>query len=205
VAARGLLRAFANFVTFLCKNRRSATYAACTRAVRRGRIDAMTVSLRDAPIARAACNGPIRRHESAPALFRLLADSALSRAALASCGAAVAIVDAQDVRWPIAYLNPAFEGLFGYREHEVAGQDLKTLMFDREPGLQDRLLDTVRTPHAARAVHKTGKRFEVEIVLGPVYDSAGQLTHWVMTFTDRSELARLRAELEFLKKPLRVA
>jgi PAS domain S-box-containing protein len=165
----------------------------------------MTVSLKAAPIGRAACNRPIRRQESAPALFRLLADSALSRAALASCSAAVAIVDAQDARWPIAYVNPAFEDLFGHRDCEVSGQALEPLIFERESGLQDRLLDAVRAPHEICAIHKNGKRFDVELVLGPVYDSTGRLTHWVMTFSDRSELSRLRAEVEFLKKPLRVA
>ena len=165
----------------------------------------MTVSLRTAPSARAACHGQRRRQDSAPALFRLLSDSALSRAALTSCGVAVAIVDAQDARWPIIYLNPAFERLFGYRECEVGGQSLATLILDRDVELQELLLEAVGTARETCVVCKNGKRIEVGIALGPVYDSAGHLTHWVMTFTDRSELARLRAELEYLKKPRRVA
>ncbi|HSH08487.1 MAG TPA: PAS domain-containing protein [Burkholderiales bacterium] len=166
----------------------------------------MTVSLRNAPVARAACHGgPVRRQDSAPALFRLLADSALSRAALAACGAAVAVVDAQDTRWPIAYLNPAFERLFGYRECEVGGQALLSLILDRETAPQEQLLDAVHTPQEIRARHKAGRRLSVEIVLGPVHDSGGRLTHWAITFTDCSELARLRAELSMLKTPLRVA
>jgi PAS domain S-box-containing protein len=168
---------------------------------------AMTVSLRNAPIGRAAChgNGRIARQESAPALFRLLSDSALSRAALASCGAAVAIVDAQDASWPIAYLNPAFERLFGCRESEVCGQSLLSLIFKREPGLADRLLDAVHGPLAICAVHSTGTRLDVEVVLGAVHDSGGRQTHWVMTLSDCSEVARLRAELAHAQKPLRVA
>lgn len=166
----------------------------------------MTVSLRNAPVARAACHGgPVRRQDSAPALFRLLADSALSRAALAACGAAVAVVDAQDTRWPIAYLNPAFERLFGYRECDVGGQALLSLILDRETAPQEQLLDAVHTPQEIRARHKAGRRLSVEIVLGPVHDSGGRLTHWAITFTDCSELARLRAELSMLKTPLRVA
>jgi len=165
----------------------------------------MTVSLRSAPVARAACNGQVRRQDSAPALFRLLADSVLSRAALASCGAAVAIVDAQDARCPIAYLNPAFERLFGYRECEVRGQDVFSLIVDRQADLQDRLREAVRAPQELCARHKNGRPLDVEVVLGPVHDSGGRLTHWVVTFSDCSERARLRAELSMLKKPLRVA
>lgn len=165
----------------------------------------MTVSLKNAPIGRAACNGRVKRQESAPALFRLLSDSVLSRAALASCGAAVAIVDAQDPRWPIAYLNPAFERLLGYRESEVCDQPLVSLIFKHEPEIEDRLLDAVHAPQELCAVHSSGARLDVEVVLGPVHDSGGQLTHWVMTLSDCSELARLRAELAGAQKSLRVA
>jgi len=165
----------------------------------------MTVSLRSAPIGRAACNGRVTRQESAPALFRLLSDSALARAALASCGAAVAIVDSQDANWPIAYLNPAFERLFGCRESEVCGQSLRSLLFKREPELEDRLLDAVHAPQELWAFHSTGTRLDVEILLGPVHDCRGRQTHWVMTLNDCSELARLRTELAGAQKSLRVA
>jgi PAS domain S-box-containing protein len=164
----------------------------------------MTVSLRNAPVGRAACNGRVTRQESAPALFRLLSDSALSRAALASCAAAVAIVDAQDARWPIAHLNPAFERLFGYRESEARGKPFAPLILDHELALEDRLIDA-HTPQEMGAYHRDGTRLDVDVALGPVHDSAGNLTHWVVTLSDRTELARLRAELARLQKPLRAA
>jgi PAS domain S-box-containing protein len=164
----------------------------------------MTDSFKAAPVARAACHGRSGRPVLAPALFRLLSDSAMSRAALASCGAAVAIVDAQNANWPIAYLNPAFERLFGHRDRDVGGEPLVSLILSREPGMQDLLLEAVQVPHEICATHKNGTQRNVEIVLGPVHDSGGRLTHWVMTFTDRSEIARLRAELATLK-PRRAA
>ena len=37
------------------------------------------------------------RREAAPALFRLLADSALSRAALSACGLPLALVEADEI------------------------------------------------------------------------------------------------------------
>jgi PAS domain S-box-containing protein len=162
----------------------------------------MTLSLRTIPGGRNGRNGhgaPIRRHDLAPALFRLLSDSAMSRAALASCGAAVAIVEAQGAGWPIAYLNPVFERLFGHLNVDVGGRALLSLIFRADPLVQDRLLEAVRAPHDVCAVHKNGMPLEVEIVLGPVHDSSGRLTHWVLTFADRTELARLRAEVAALR------
>jgi len=159
----------------------------------------MTISLRDAPVGRAACNGRGGRQILAPALFRLLSDSAMSRAALASCGAAVAIVDAQDANWPIAYLNPAFEQLFGYRDGDVGGQPLVSLILGRAPDMQNLLLEAVRVPHEICAIHKNGAQLNLEIVLGPVHDSGGRLTHWVLTCTDRTELAQLREEVAALR------
>jgi sensor histidine kinase regulating citrate/malate metabolism len=39
----------------------------------------------------------------------------------------------------------------------------------------------------------------VEIALGAVHSADGQLTHWVVAFSDRSEVEKLRSELEGLK------
>ena len=57
----------------------------------------------------------------APALARLLADSALSRAALAACGFPVALADASAKGRPLTYVNPSFEAFFGYRADEARG------------------------------------------------------------------------------------
>ena len=159
----------------------------------------MTVSLGIASVGR---NGGARRdtrHTLAPALFRLLSDSAMSRAALASCGAAVAIVDAQNASWPITYLNPVFERLFGHRNVDVEGQALVSLIFKRDSLAQDQLLASVRAPRDICAVHRNGTLVNVGAVLGPVNDSGGRLTHWVLTFTDRTELADLRAEVAAMR------
>ena len=39
----------------------------------------------------------------------------------------------------------------------------------------------------------------MEITLGAVHEPDGELTHWVLAFADRSELERLRSQLEALK------
>ena len=37
------------------------------------------------------------------------------------------------------------------------------------------------------------------VSLGAVHSADGELTHWVLAFSDRSEIEKLRAELEGLK------
>ena len=49
-------------------------------------------------------NGP--KQPAAPALARLLSDSALSRAALAACGFPLALADATAKGRPLTYVNP---------------------------------------------------------------------------------------------------
>ena len=109
-----------------------------------------------------------------------------------------------EVITPIAHLNPAFERLFGYRESEVRGKPFAPLILDHELALEDRLIDA-HTPQEIGAYHRDGTRLDVDVAIGPVHDSAGNLTHWVVTLSDCSELARLRAELARLQKPLRAA
>ena len=46
---------------------------------------------------------------------------------------------------------------------------------------------------------KDGAVRHVDVSLGAVHSAAGELTHWVVAFSDRSEVEKLRAELEGLK------
>ena len=62
-------------------------------------------------------------------LEKLLADSALARAALRTCGFPLAIVDAVEPGRPVVYANPAFEKFFGLRPGEAAGLPLAQVIF----------------------------------------------------------------------------
>ena len=117
----------------------------------------------------------LQQPENAPALSRLLSDSALCRAALAACGFPLAMLDARDAARPVTYVNAAFEGFVGYRAAESNSR------------------------WKARAWAKDGGPRHVEITLGAVHDPDGELTHWVLAFADRSEVERLRSQLEALK------
>ena len=140
---------------------------------------------------------PNGRHQ-APALARLLADSALSRAALAACGFPVALSDAAAKGLPLTYVNPAFESFFGYRAEEVIGRPVITLLFPEDEGAAIMFKDAPARlrMHARR---KSGAAAEVDLSIGMVHGIDGRLTHWVLAFADRSEIARMHEELRVLR------
>jgi PAS domain S-box-containing protein len=137
--------------------------------------------------------------EAAPALYRLLSDSALSRAALGACGIPLAMLDARIPARSITYINPAFETFFGYRTTEALGHALAKLLFRNDEPLVHRLLAEPNSRWKLKAWSKDGALRYVDVSLGPIHSAAGELTHWVLAFCDRSEIEKLRAELEGLK------
>ena len=137
--------------------------------------------------------------EAAPALYRLLSDSALSRAALGACGIPLAMLDARIPARSITYINPAFETFFGYRTTEALGHALAKLVFRNDEPLVHRLLAEPNSRWKLKAWSKDGALRYVDVSLGPIHSAAGELTHWVLAFCDRSEIEKLRAELEGLK------
>ena len=138
------------------------------------------------------------RAVAAPALARLLSDSALSRAALAACGFPVALADAGTKGRPLTYVNPAFENFFGYRADEVLGRPVITLLFPEADGAASMFNEApARVQMHARC--KDGARADVELSIGMVHGVDGLLTHWVLAFADRSEIARMQEELRILR------
>jgi len=141
----------------------------------------------------------LEKSDTAPALSRLLSDSALSRAALGACGFPLAMLDARSGARPLTYVNPAFEGFFGYRSPEALGRGLAALLFRGDEPLVHRLLAESSSRWKLRTWGKDGGVRHVEITLGSIHSAEGELTHWVVAFSDRSEVERLRSELEGLK------
>jgi len=142
--------------------------------------------------------GRSSRQNAAPALFRLLADSAVSRAALGACGYPVALVDARVTGHTVSYVNPAFEAFFGYRSDEVLGKPAITLLFAQDQGASRMFAEApARVEMSAR--RKDASTAQVELTIGMVHDTDGALSHWVLAFADRSEIARLREELRVLR------
>ena len=136
--------------------------------------------------------------KQAPALAQLLSDSSLSRAALAACGFPVALSDASAKGRPITYVNPSFEAFFGYRANEVIGRPVITLLFPEADGAAGMFNEApARLNMLAR--RKDGSGAQVELSIGMVHGISGSLSHWVLAFADRSEIARMQEELRVLR------
>jgi PAS domain S-box-containing protein len=139
------------------------------------------------------------RTQAAPALFQLLADSALSRAALNACGVPLALLDATSAKHPVSYVNAAFAAYFGFSETEARGKSIAALLLKGDEALLQRVLADSPAAWPLSAWRKDGGALHVQLALGGVRGADGRLTHWVLTFSDRCEVERLRAELETLK------
>lgn len=137
------------------------------------------------------------RPEVAPALFRLLAEAALSRAALDACGLPVALADAAGSR-PLSYVNQAFEAFFGYRAAEALGRPVQALLA-MEPARAEQLFREPAQSVLLRAQRKDCSLAQVEVSVGAVRGSDGRVTHWVLAFSDRTELEQLRDKLNALR------
>jgi PAS domain S-box-containing protein len=138
-----------------------------------------------------------KRPEIAPALFRLLAEAALSRAALDACGLPVALADAAEPARPLSYVNHAFETFFGYRAAEALGRPAAAFLF-AEPAQAERLYREPAPQLPLRALRKDGSPVHVDVAVGAVRSADGRVTHWVLAFSDRSELEALRERLSRL-------
>jgi PAS domain S-box-containing protein len=141
----------------------------------------------------------IGKPNTAPALFRLLEEATLSRAALGCCGIPVAMLDANAKSRPITYVNSAFEAFFGYREGDALGRSLAAVLLRNDEPLWQRLLAEAPKRWEISAWSKDGEPRQVEAALAGLRDTSGKLTYWVVAFSDRTELARLRSEVESLK------
>ena len=139
------------------------------------------------------------RRENVPALARLLSDAAMARAALGACGFALAILDAASPARPVTYVNAAFEALFGWRAEDAVGRSLGALVLRGDDALVHRLLAEAAPRKQVKASAKDGTPRPVELTLAPLRATDGRITHWVLAFSDRAELERLRAELESLR------
>jgi len=137
------------------------------------------------------------RPEVAPALFRLLAESALSRAALDACGVPLVLVDVTAEN-AISYVNRAFEAFFGYRAAEALGRPAARLLF-ADADAAGRMFRNPETQMLLRAQRKDGSPAHVEVAAGAVRGVDGRVTHWVLAFSDRTELEQLRGELNALR------
>lgn len=134
------------------------------------------------------------RPDAAPALYRLLSEASLSRSALDACGTPMALVDAGPKAPSLSYVNRAFEAFFGYRAADSLGRPVATLLFE-DPAQAALLLRESAAPSSLCARRKDGSPVRVEATVGVIRACDGRVTHWVLAFSDCTELERLRDQL----------
>jgi diguanylate cyclase (GGDEF)-like protein/PAS domain S-box-containing protein len=117
---------------------------------------------------------------------------ALLKRALDATTTGVAIVDAQRDGWPTVYVNAALEAMSGYPAAELLGRNLSFLQgCEREqPGLET-LRHALREGRDGQVLlrnfRKDGSSYWIDLVVSPVRDARGVLTHYVGSQIDVSE------------------
>ncbi|MDP2267627.1 MAG: diguanylate cyclase, partial [Deltaproteobacteria bacterium] len=114
---------------------------------------------------------------------------------------AILITDAEVPGNPLIYTNPAFERITGYRQEEALGRNCSFLQNDDrdQPDLEE-LRQALREQREGRAVlrnyRKDGSLFWNELLIAPVRDESGKVTHFVGIQNDITERKRYESQLE---------
>lgn len=114
----------------------------------------------------------------------------------------VVIADATRPGYPILSVNPAFERLTGYAAAEALERNCNFLQGpERAQPAVDELRAALQAQREARVIlrnfRKDGTPFWNDLLLGPVHDAQGRVTHFVGILTDISE--RIRSEHELVR------
>ncbi|WP_420476563.1 EAL domain-containing protein [Noviherbaspirillum sp. ST9] len=126
----------------------------------------------------------------------------LRQRAIDASANAVIITSAVPPKYPIEYVNPAFERITGYSAAEVVGRSCSLLWAeDRDqPEIQE-ILAAVREKRETHAVlrnyGKDGRLFWSDAYLAPVRDESDEVNHFVVALYDITATKRYQAELEF--------
>ncbi len=132
----------------------------------------------------------------------------LRERAIEAASVGIAIADARQPDFPNIYVNSALCKITGYTEEELLGKTLRLLQGrDTEESARDTIREALLTGHACEVVirnyRKDGAGFWNELMLSPVHDEHGALTHYIGVITDISERRRAedeRHELEIARQ-----
>lgn len=119
----------------------------------------------------------------------------------------IAICEARGAESPVVYANAAFERLTGYSAAELVGSDLRRLQGnDREQTGRTQLRIAIERGESTRALlrnyRKDGSLFWNEVLLEPVRDRDGNLTHFVGFHRDIGERDRAPETSRHLALPM---
>ncbi|GAO35169.1 hypothetical protein SCT_0553 [Sulfuricella sp. T08] len=114
---------------------------------------------------------------------------------------AILITDATRPGNPLIYTNPAFERITGYSQEEALGRNCNFLQNEDhdQPGIEE-LRQAIREQHEGRAVlrnyRKDGSMFWNDLLIAPVRDEKGKVTHFVGVQNDVTERMSYESQLE---------
>ena len=103
-----------------------------------------------------------------------------------------------DLDGAVVSWNPAAERMFGYRAEEILGRSTLMLAADPEEGaerVKRAVAGGASTGYAMVALARGGRRFDVEVTAGPLYDASGRVVGATAIVRDVTE--RRRAEERF--------
>lgn len=107
----------------------------------------------------------------------------------------VVVCEAKSPDHPVVYANEAFERLSGFSADELLGQDLRCLQtWDRDQDGRAQLRDAIARGESCRAVlrnyRKDGTQFWNEVLLQPMRNGDGVVSHFIGYYRDVSERER---------------
>lgn len=114
----------------------------------------------------------------------LAAQSRVFKRAFESTLTAMIITDHREKDNPIVYANPGFENLTGYSPAEIIGRNCRFLQGpDTEKDTIKKLGRAIKRGESCRAklinYRKNGKKFWNELVITPVHNNDGEVTHFI--------------------------
>lgn len=167
-------------------------------------------------MARKEPNRPGRRAESAKSEDPRKEMLALKDRALAAAAEGIVIADARRRDMPLIYVNSGFEHLTGYPAEYALGKNCRFL---QGPGTDPAAAAEIRRAIAEKRAclveilnyRRDGTPFWNRLSITPVYDSAGQLTHFIGVQSDitarrnaEEAVRRATVELEAINRRMKM-
>ncbi|QDV40273.1 Sensor protein TorS [Stieleria neptunia] len=119
----------------------------------------------------------------------------------------ILIVDAQKDDMPIVYANQGFQQLTGFDPTDVKGRNCRFLQGpETDPADIQQIRDAIKNQESCRITllnyRRDNTQFYNELVITPIFDADGQLTHYVGVQSDVTDMVEAsqslkRSELEY--------
>lgn len=167
-------------------------------------------------MAREERNRPARQAESTENEGRRKEEMALKDRALEAAAEGIVIADARKPDMPVIYVNSGFERLTGYPAESALGRNCRFL---QGPGTDPAAAAEIRRAIAEKRAclveilnyRRDGTPFWNRLSITPVYDAAGQLTHFIGVQSDitarrnaEEALRRATIELEAVNRRMKM-